>query len=181
MKECAYYGHESQLFGVEEMRLCGGKGDGMRLLEVRNGKGSRVHRLGGPLRGYLPPALPRDELRVLLGERLRRAVLLRRQGGGLAQELHGRLSHHLRPAGRRLPLRGPGRGAAAARRGGQYPRRASALGHGRGQDLGQGRHAPRADLLDQAAPHAHDHLLPQKRTRSPSPTRSRTSAPRRAR
>jgi len=39
MKESAYYGHESQLYGVEEMRLCGGRSDGMRLLEVRNGKG----------------------------------------------------------------------------------------------------------------------------------------------
>lgn len=34
-----YIGHESQLGGVEEHRLIGGKGDGMRLLEVRNGKG----------------------------------------------------------------------------------------------------------------------------------------------
>lgn len=39
MEESAYYGHESQIFGVEELRLCGGKGDGMRLLQVRNGKG----------------------------------------------------------------------------------------------------------------------------------------------
>lgn len=34
-----YLGHESQISGVEEHRLIGGKGDGMRLLEVRNGKG----------------------------------------------------------------------------------------------------------------------------------------------
>lgn len=34
-----YIGHESQLFGVEEHRLVGGKGDGMRLLQVKNGKG----------------------------------------------------------------------------------------------------------------------------------------------
>lgn len=34
-----YIGHESQVYGVEEHRLVGGKGDGMRLLEVRNGKG----------------------------------------------------------------------------------------------------------------------------------------------
>jgi len=34
-----YLGHESQIFGVEEHRLVGGKGDGMRLLQVRNGKG----------------------------------------------------------------------------------------------------------------------------------------------
>ena len=39
MKESAYIGHESQLFGVEEHRLVGGKGDGMRLMEVTNGKG----------------------------------------------------------------------------------------------------------------------------------------------
>lgn len=34
-----YIGHQSQLFGVEEMRLSGGKGDNMRMLYVRNGKG----------------------------------------------------------------------------------------------------------------------------------------------
>ncbi len=34
-----YIGHESQLFGVEEVRLIGGKGDGMRLLNIKNGKG----------------------------------------------------------------------------------------------------------------------------------------------
>lgn len=34
-----YLGHESQLSGVEEHRLVGGKGDGMRLFEVRNGLG----------------------------------------------------------------------------------------------------------------------------------------------
>ena len=39
MKRDAYIGHETQLFGVEEMRLVGGKGDGMRLLQVRNGLG----------------------------------------------------------------------------------------------------------------------------------------------
>lgn len=35
----AYIGQNAQLFGAEEHRLVGGKGDGMRLLEVRNGKG----------------------------------------------------------------------------------------------------------------------------------------------
>lgn len=34
-----YIGHESQAYGIEEHRLVGGKGDGMRLLVVRNGKG----------------------------------------------------------------------------------------------------------------------------------------------
>lgn len=34
-----YIGHDSQLYGVEEHRLIGGKGDGMRLFEVYNGKG----------------------------------------------------------------------------------------------------------------------------------------------
>ena len=34
-----YVGHDSQLFGVEEHRLCGGKGDGLRLFEVNNGRG----------------------------------------------------------------------------------------------------------------------------------------------
>ena len=39
MNERAYYGHPSQFFGVEEHRLVGGRGDGMRLLEIRNGLG----------------------------------------------------------------------------------------------------------------------------------------------
>lgn len=34
-----YIGHPNQVFGVEGMRLAGGKGDGMRMLYVRNGKG----------------------------------------------------------------------------------------------------------------------------------------------
>lgn len=34
-----YIGHDSQLFGIEEHRLVGGKGDGMRLYEINNGKG----------------------------------------------------------------------------------------------------------------------------------------------
>ncbi len=34
-----YMGHPHQVYGVEEMRLCGGKADGMRMLYVRNGKG----------------------------------------------------------------------------------------------------------------------------------------------
>lgn len=34
-----YIGNTSQLHGVEEHRLVGGRGDGMRLLEIRNGKG----------------------------------------------------------------------------------------------------------------------------------------------
>jgi len=35
----AYIGHDTQYFGVEEHRLVGGKGDGMRLYEINNGKG----------------------------------------------------------------------------------------------------------------------------------------------
>ncbi|MBE7030649.1 MAG: DUF4432 family protein [Ruminococcaceae bacterium] len=34
-----YLGHPSQMHGVEQHRLIGGKGDGLRLLEVRNGLG----------------------------------------------------------------------------------------------------------------------------------------------
>ncbi|XCP85558.1 aldose 1-epimerase family protein [Roseburia hominis] len=34
-----YIGHDSQLYGVEEHRLIGGKGDGMRLYEIHNGQG----------------------------------------------------------------------------------------------------------------------------------------------
>ncbi len=34
-----YIGNPTQIYGVEEMRLTGGKGDGMRMLYVRNGKG----------------------------------------------------------------------------------------------------------------------------------------------
>ena len=39
MKINPYIGHSSQLWGVEEVRLIGGKGDGMRLLQVRNAAG----------------------------------------------------------------------------------------------------------------------------------------------
>lgn len=39
MRKDAYYGHASQLFGVEEHRLVGGRGDGLRLLQVKNGLG----------------------------------------------------------------------------------------------------------------------------------------------
>lgn len=35
----SYIGHYSQLYGVEEKRLVGGKGDGMRVFDVRNGLG----------------------------------------------------------------------------------------------------------------------------------------------
>ena len=34
-----YIGHDSQVCGIEEHRLVGGKGDGMRLYEINNGKG----------------------------------------------------------------------------------------------------------------------------------------------
>ena len=34
-----YIGHDTQVHGIEEHRLVGGKGDGMRLLQVHNGKG----------------------------------------------------------------------------------------------------------------------------------------------
>lgn len=34
-----YIGHESQLYGIEEHLLVGGKGNGMRLLQVTNGRG----------------------------------------------------------------------------------------------------------------------------------------------
>ena len=71
MNERAYYGHESQLFGVEEYRLAGGKGDGMRLLQVKKRPGAGIYRFGGPLRRYrkTEPAWP--ELRLFLGQRLR--------------------------------------------------------------------------------------------------------------
>lgn len=34
-----YVGHSAQLAGAQEYRLCGGKGDNMRMLRIRNGKG----------------------------------------------------------------------------------------------------------------------------------------------
>ena len=62
-----YVGHEQQLYGVEEMRLVGGKADGMRILQVKNGSGleftvsvdrcadlSRLS-LGGVNFGYFSP------------------------------------------------------------------------------------------------------------------------------
>lgn len=39
LKHNPYIGHSSQLSGVQEVRLVGGKGDGMRLLQVSNGLG----------------------------------------------------------------------------------------------------------------------------------------------
>ncbi len=39
MNKEAYIGHEHQICGAEEYRLVGGKGDGMRLLQIRNGAG----------------------------------------------------------------------------------------------------------------------------------------------
>jgi len=37
-----YVGNINQIYGVDEMRLSGGKGDGMRMLCVRNGKGLEI-------------------------------------------------------------------------------------------------------------------------------------------
>ena len=37
-----YIGHASQLCGVEEVRLIGGKGDGIRLLQLRNAAGLQM-------------------------------------------------------------------------------------------------------------------------------------------
>ena len=39
MNYSAYLGHPSQLCSVEEVRLQGGKGDGMRLIQIRNAAG----------------------------------------------------------------------------------------------------------------------------------------------
>ncbi len=39
MNEICYIGHPTQLHRIEEHRLVGGKGDGMRLIEVDNGRG----------------------------------------------------------------------------------------------------------------------------------------------
>ncbi len=39
MNTSSYVGHEHQICGAEEYRLVGGKGDGMRLLHIRNGAG----------------------------------------------------------------------------------------------------------------------------------------------
>lgn len=42
MSYSAYIGHPSQLCGIEEVRLQGGRGDGMRLLQVRNAAGMEL-------------------------------------------------------------------------------------------------------------------------------------------
>lgn len=39
MDKLAYCGHPYQLYGVEEHRLVGGRADGLRVLEVKNGRG----------------------------------------------------------------------------------------------------------------------------------------------
>ncbi len=63
-----YIGHSAQLSGVQEYRLTGGRGDGMRMLSVRNGKGldfeisldrcADISRLsaGGVNMGYFAPS-----------------------------------------------------------------------------------------------------------------------------
>lgn len=35
-------GHNSQLFGIEEHRLCGGRAEGMKVVVLRNGRGLTV-------------------------------------------------------------------------------------------------------------------------------------------
>ena len=55
----SYIGHPSQLSGVEEYRLIGGKGDGMRLLQVRNGLGWSSLSLRTE-----PPILPGSPMRA---------------------------------------------------------------------------------------------------------------------
>lgn len=42
MKNNPYIGHSSQLCSVEEVRLIGGRGDGMRLLQIRNATGMEL-------------------------------------------------------------------------------------------------------------------------------------------
>ena len=53
-----YIGHDSQCYGIEEHRLVGGKGDGMRLLEIRNGKGLEMTVSPDRGGGYLQTPLP---------------------------------------------------------------------------------------------------------------------------
>ena len=149
MNQSAYYGHESQLFGVEEVRLQGGKGDGMRLLQVRNGKGleftvsadrcadiSRLIFRGEncgffSANGYVAPAYYDDKedgwLKNFTAGFLTTCGLLA-VGAPCTDE------------GVRLPLHG-------------------AVGNIPAEDLDQGQNAPRADLRGEAHPHPHDHLL----------------------
>lgn len=42
MERNRYLGHENQICGAEQFRLCGGRGDGMRILQVRNGRGTEL-------------------------------------------------------------------------------------------------------------------------------------------
>ena len=106
MNQSAYYGHESQLFGVEEVRLQGGKGDGMRLLQVRNGKGLEFTVSADRCADISRLIFRGENCGFFLGQRLRGPGLLRRQGRRLAQELHGGLPDHLRSARRRRALHG---------------------------------------------------------------------------
>ena len=71
----AYIGHPLQVCGVEEMRLVGGKGDGMRILQVRNAAGV-AFTLTRSLCGYSPLYLQGRELRVLCTVRLCRTCVL---------------------------------------------------------------------------------------------------------
>ena len=51
MNQISYIGHPSQLCGVEEHRLVGGRGDGLRLLQVKTEKdwNSQYQRIAAPI------------------------------------------------------------------------------------------------------------------------------------
>lgn len=101
----AYLSHPSQLCSVEEVRLQGGKGDGMHLLQIRNAAGmeltisadrcadiSRLIFKGDNMGyfspcGYVAPGYYDDR-------------------GQVSQELHGGLPDHLRAGCGRLTLCG---------------------------------------------------------------------------
>lgn len=53
-----YFGHESQLYRVEEHRLIGGKGDNMRLFDVNNGSGLEFTICADRSARYLTAVLP---------------------------------------------------------------------------------------------------------------------------
>ena len=111
-----YIGHASQLGGAEMHRLVGGKGDGMRLLELRNGLGLEM---------TLCPDRALDISRLLFkGVQMSymspcgyvAPAYYESTGTNWLKSFTAGSSHHLRPAGGGLPLPGCGGGAAPPRR-----------------------------------------------------------------
>lgn len=71
-----YIGHESQLAGVEEYRLTGGKGDGMRIFSGVERQGNGIHGISGSLCRYFQTQIQRNQYGVFCTRRIRGSGIL---------------------------------------------------------------------------------------------------------